>query len=935
MNENIEQIDKNEQHINGEELHPWEIGHDTNPIEIDEVVVRPTLDLTDRKRDMDYYLEPHKWLNNHNIARTINSGYINTDQIYGWNPSKLKYRHGTYENRQAFRTAKQNARHNKRMLKQAMRYAGSDQQSISDRHFYQSTLPTVVGIGTLGPTVGAYAVGNLLGAAAYTAPIWVPWVAKNIALPWLGGEVVNGFTNWMTDGKYDSFGDWIYNETPLNKWTKGTWLEQPTRFVADIPNLGYWAPYSKISTSLFHSIPNWVEGKAYGAAGNVIGAQLFKNPTPEAWTAAEKITYMVPQQHRSNFVQGVQKGNQEMYSLHNMTSGTKNTGEWFATGGMPNPQTTFYSGVPIFRNKLNFSLPKRNNFGKRSPFMFGDYDTVIDLPEINQGIKMDFPLFSTEIIDPTIQSTRQIKPASLNVKFKPDLDHFTYLSQLSQSDKTLLSTFSPKDQYLANRLFKFLDKEGLLGYYRTLNGNLTFTPDEEILHLTTPRQSFVRDVFGKRNDPNWNALRWQAIDKWRKETLNNMAHQEAPIDYNTLYNFDQALIRMGYYDKDYSWYKPENIEIPDMSSAWLDLDLQMSGARMYHRNQMLERARRRVKWPMRRNNLTAEERIGIPKHERHLVKRPNIGESLNSDLLLYRVTSGHPSIVGSKIQHISSGPGFIRDLNGNITFRRPMQNTSHWTSADLVQSHIGGNWDDKNTVLINSIRNIAKENGYPISLEPMDTFFSTQTPVIPTEGLTVITNSPSAATIYKLMGAKTFLNMRKSIVPSIKTEDFLTGLEPEHPYSYLWPHEYIPQTADLGIINSRRGISKPYDIDTRLGGYRNRQSHIEDYKSISDQMDDPYLTTSVTSTDDGINYEGLPKDHSAWPNGPFPLDGLVSFNWDFISPYYKKQYFDTLKRAINKGTIKISEEQKQKILDIPRNSSVYEYIVDAFEPYKK
>jgi hypothetical protein len=134
--------------------------------------------------------------------------------------------------------------------------------------------------------------------------------------------------------------------------------------------------------------------------------------------------------------------------------------------------------------------------------MFGDYDTVIDLPEINQGIKMDFPSFSTEIIDPTIQSTRQIKPVSLNVKFKTDLDHFTYLSQLSQSDKSLLSTFSPKDQYLANRLFKFLDREGLLGYYRTPDGNLTFTPDEEILHLTTPRQSFVRDVFGKRNDPH-------------------------------------------------------------------------------------------------------------------------------------------------------------------------------------------------------------------------------------------------------------------------------------------------------------------------------------------------------------------------------------------------------------------------------------------------
>jgi hypothetical protein len=58
------------------------------------------------------------------------------------------------------------------------------------------------------------------------------------------------------------------------------------------------------------------------------------------------------------------------------------------------------------------------------------------------------------------------------------------------------------------------------------------------------------------------------------------------------------------------------------------------------------------------------------------------------------------------------------------------------------------------------------------------------------------------------------------------------------------------------------GISEPYDVDTRLGGYRTRQSKIEDYKSISDQVGDPYLTTSVTSIGDGIHYEGAPKGHS-------------------------------------------------------------------------
>jgi hypothetical protein len=85
----------------------------------------------------------------------------------------MKYNQELYGNREVFREAKQNARHNKHNLKRAMRYAGSDQKSASDRHFFQHQLPLAVSAATLGPTVGAYAAGNLLGAlgyAAYTAP---------------------------------------------------------------------------------------------------------------------------------------------------------------------------------------------------------------------------------------------------------------------------------------------------------------------------------------------------------------------------------------------------------------------------------------------------------------------------------------------------------------------------------------------------------------------------------------------------------------------------------------------------------------------------------------------------------------------------------------------------------------------------------------------
>jgi hypothetical protein len=136
---------------------------------IDEVVITGYSLGTDKKYHMDHYLEPNYW--GKSLARAVNSGYIDEDQIQ-MNPDKLKREY--FETGADFRRAKRNLRHNRRQFNKARKYAGSDQQSISDRHFYQKTLPAYVAAATLGPTVGVYAAGNILGAAAYgvyTAPV--------------------------------------------------------------------------------------------------------------------------------------------------------------------------------------------------------------------------------------------------------------------------------------------------------------------------------------------------------------------------------------------------------------------------------------------------------------------------------------------------------------------------------------------------------------------------------------------------------------------------------------------------------------------------------------------------------------------------------------------------------------------------------------------
>lgn len=157
MNEEVDY--KNDIVDQDEDLELFQQLLDNNPTPIDEVAVRPQLDLTQRRENMDYYLDSKTWLGGRNIARAVNSRYIEKDQIHGWRPWRMNYNQDFYENREEFREAKQNARHNKQNLKRAMRYAGSDQKSAADRQFYHNLGNITTGV------VSLPAIGLRVGAA--------------------------------------------------------------------------------------------------------------------------------------------------------------------------------------------------------------------------------------------------------------------------------------------------------------------------------------------------------------------------------------------------------------------------------------------------------------------------------------------------------------------------------------------------------------------------------------------------------------------------------------------------------------------------------------------------------------------------------------------------------------------------------------------------
>lgn len=81
--------------------------------------------------------------------------------------------------------------------------------------------------------------------AGFTVNKGLPWVMTNMALPVLGGEVVNETTRKVSNNKYNSFGDFVYNGSGLANIANDTFMETPLRFITDMSNPAYWTPYGK------------------------------------------------------------------------------------------------------------------------------------------------------------------------------------------------------------------------------------------------------------------------------------------------------------------------------------------------------------------------------------------------------------------------------------------------------------------------------------------------------------------------------------------------------------------------------------------------------------------------------------------------------------------------------------------------------------------
>lgn len=206
---------------------------------------------TDQKHKMDYYLEPR--YNGINLARAVNSGYIKDEQIQS-DPQKLSREY--FATGKDYRTAKRNLRHNRREFTKARKYAGSDQKSAADRDFFNK-----LGLFTTGIIASPFAAQTI---AAVPKVVTTPLFWTHGVLPILSGEVVNETTRKLSDNKYNSFGDFVYEGSGLKNAAQGTWAETPLRFITDMANPGYWVNYGNLPSRMTKGVVSLVDDLSNG-----------------------------------------------------------------------------------------------------------------------------------------------------------------------------------------------------------------------------------------------------------------------------------------------------------------------------------------------------------------------------------------------------------------------------------------------------------------------------------------------------------------------------------------------------------------------------------------------------------------------------------------------------------------------------------------------
>lgn len=145
--------------------------------------------------------------------------------------------------------------------------------------------------------------------------------------------------------------------------------------------------------------------------------------------------------------------------------------------------------------------------------------------------------------------------------------------------------------------------------------------------------------------------------------------------------------------------------------------------------------------------LSLQERLGVPKEIRNRIYKPNPNAGVESNVDAYLINRSNTPY------DFSEGDMRWKTGNSRGSTNSNIRTTSHFTTDQPVIAHGAGNWDSSSETLIIPYKQMVKSAGNPVSIEPMDTYFTSPNSLtVNKEGAKILTGDKRNYLKYKGQG---------------------------------------------------------------------------------------------------------------------------------------------------------------------------------------
>lgn len=254
-------------------------------------------------------------------------------------------------------------------------------------------------------------------------------------------------------------------------------------------------------------------------------------------------------------------------------------------------------------------------------------------------------------------------------------------------------------------------------------------------------------------------------------------------------------------------------------------------------------------------NITDAELKGIPKIDRNqpLKSNPLAGSNSNVDTYL-----------------INKGDNYFQFVDGKLVFKPGnaksgiQRKTVHFTTDQPVIDHAQGNWSGASETLLTPYQQIVKDNGIPMNIDPMDTWFSNQYPfIIRQNGSKIFTSNPKNYYKYKSQG----IDVETSKEAQKLYQQLQDAFKQEKNLNEAWKKvDYELYSPEYNALNKyRQTVTRPLlDQHDRIHRnwvkQNNNKPTINTYKQLEQETG---LDSGVTEYRGKMDYWDTPASHSS------------------------------------------------------------------------